>query len=275
MKKSLLIISMIAVGGLSAHAALLVYEGMDYDTGSGTIDSVGTANTGTGFGGAWQTDDGSASFTVGADSQSWGTLPTSGNKLNRTETSDATVSRSVSADLSGASELWFSLLLDVSDMNGSIGIATGAFEGYGNGIGTFTNAASGGFAIEVDNGGTCNISAKVWGTNAGDNEGDKVSLAGQHFLVGQITFDTDGEKDTFKLYNVGTDFALGTAFSTATAAVDESLLDTLSIASKRRYGVDEIRMGTSYVDVIPEPATLGLVTAFGAGVLFIRRRFMI
>jgi hypothetical protein len=29
------------------------------------------------------------------------------------------------------------------------------------------------------------------------------------------------------------------------------------------------------IDVIPEPATLGLVGAFGAGILFIRRRFMI
>jgi hypothetical protein len=28
-------------------------------------------------------------------------------------------------------------------------------------------------------------------------------------------------------------------------------------------------------EVIPEPATLGLVTAMGGGLLFIRRRFMI
>ena len=33
--------------------------------------------------------------------------------------------------------------------------------------------------------------------------------------------------------------------------------------------------GTGSIQVIPEPATLGLVAAFGGGILFIRRRFMI
>lgn len=33
--------------------------------------------------------------------------------------------------------------------------------------------------------------------------------------------------------------------------------------------------GLNFTASIPEPATLGLVTAFGAGVLFVRRRFML
>lgn len=33
--------------------------------------------------------------------------------------------------------------------------------------------------------------------------------------------------------------------------------------------------GTGSIEVIPEPATLGMVAAFGGGILFIRRRFMI
>ncbi|VGO16942.1 hypothetical protein PDESU_05535 [Pontiella desulfatans] len=40
------------------------------------------------------------------------------------------------------------------------------------------------------------------------------------------------------------------------------------------FGVDTIQ-ATFTLSVIPEPATLGLVSAFGGAVLFIRRRFMI
>ena len=45
-------------------------------------------------------------------------------------------------------------------------------------------------------------------------------------------------------------------------------------ASQQAYliGWDE---GNTSITVIPEPATLGLVAAFGAGALFVRRRFMI
>ena len=33
--------------------------------------------------------------------------------------------------------------------------------------------------------------------------------------------------------------------------------------------------GPELIPVIPEPATLGMVAVFGAGILFVRRRFMI
>jgi hypothetical protein len=37
----------------------------------------------------------------------------------------------------------------------------------------------------------------------------------------------------------------------------------------------DVANGSMTLDVIPEPATLGLVAAFGGGIVFIRRRFMI
>jgi hypothetical protein len=40
-------------------------------------------------------------------------------------------------------------------------------------------------------------------------------------------------------------------------------------------GADAVRIGYLSTEVIPEPATLGLITAAGGAVLFIRRRFMI
>lgn len=42
--------------------------------------------------------------------------------------------------------------------------------------------------------------------------------------------------------------------------------------ANREFGIESIAVNGT---VVPEPATLGLVTAFGAAVLFIRRRFMI
>lgn len=47
--------------------------------------------------------------------------------------------------------------------------------------------------------------------------------------------------------------------------------------SQGRMRVDEIRLGETYADVtaIPEPATLGMIAACGAGLLFIRHRFLV
>ena len=50
-------------------------------------------------------------------------------------------------------------------------------------------------------------------------------------------------------------------------------LDTLGIGSETAPGA--LDLGSVSLDVIPEPATLGMIVAFGGGMLFIRRRLMI
>lgn len=47
-----------------------------------------------------------------------------------------------------------------------------------------------------------------------------------------------------------------------------------STAQKRFAGTTTLDFSEASVSVIPEPATLGLIAAFGGGILFIRRRFM-
>lgn len=59
----------------------------------------------------------------------------------------------------------------------------------------------------------------------------------------------------------------------AEGVVDLSTLNYQFDAS--RSGQDDIlELGQLQFELIPEPATLGLVAAFGGGILFIRRRFM-
>jgi len=49
----------------------------------------------------------------------------------------------------------------------------------------------------------------------------------------------------------------------------------IKVESGRKFGIITDNITATGTTVIPEPVTLGLVTAFGAGILFIRRRFMI
>lgn len=54
-------------------------------------------------------------------------------------------------------------------------------------------------------------------------------------------------------------------------------VDTVRIGSGFSVSVGDLILGDTYEDVnaIPEPATLGMIGAFGGAMLFIRRRFMI
>jgi hypothetical protein len=70
-------------------------------------------------------------------------------------------------------------------------------------------------------------------------------------IVGEIIW---GATDTLNLYSI-TDVSapLPTAFATVSGDLDESLFDTLAIADKRQTGIDEIRFGTEFADVVPGP----------------------
>lgn len=67
-----------------------------------------------------------------------------------------------------------------------------------------------------------------------------------------------------------------TAYSNPTAieATAGSIGGTLGILFENT-GTAAANLDSVSVDVIPEPATIGLIGIFGAGVLFVRRRFMI
>lgn len=66
------------------------------------------------------------------------------------------------------------------------------------------------------------------------------------------------------------DYSLYQGTIPATVASEGQTLGVLATGAGYFVNFDEVS-----IDVIPEPATIGLIGAFGAGLLFVRRRFMI
>jgi hypothetical protein len=91
-------------------------------------------------------------------------------------------------------------------------------------------------------------------------------------IVGEIIW---GATDTLNLYNItDVNAPLPAAFATLTGTLDESSFNTLALADKRATGFDEIRFGTEVGDVIPEPATFGMLGMGALITMFIRRRLV-
>jgi hypothetical protein len=235
---------------------LFVYEGFDY--AAGTDLTNGTLNGGIGLSGAWVTTDqvpGNPFYRVTSDTNSWGALPQSGNRFHRISTGGIeALSRSVTADLDSGDELWFSFLYD-SDSNTGFGIASESFadEQYPQ----FAAAGPVGFGFRHDGNG---LKGAAWdGSAAGpaltDTYLDTFLVEQVYFLVGKVEFNNDGGLDTYSLYSVGTNLSLGSPLFSLTADVDETLLDTITMNSNRGPGFDEIRLGLTLADVMPDGTT--------------------
>jgi hypothetical protein len=236
---------------------LYVYEGFDY--AEGTDLTNGTLNGGTGLAGAWVstevTTNDNPFYRVTSDTNSWGALSQSGNRLHRISTGGIeAISRGVSVDLDSGSELWFSFLYD-SDSNTGFGITSESFadEQYPQ----FAAAGPVGFGFRHDGNG---LKGAAWdGSSAGPTLTgtyiDAFPVEQVYLLVGKIEFNNAGGLDTYSLYNVGTNLVVGSALFTLTADVDETLLDTITMNSNRGPGFDEIRLGLTLADVIPDGTT--------------------
>jgi len=283
----------------SADGSIIVYEGFQYGTAAasrtgadllhGQPDGTGGDVNATGLGGTWQDSAGPGTNTdlfLASGSLPFGDLSTSGNHVRSdTNNNNDTFSRPVTGDLDSGSELWFSVLANKLQNNFS------AAEG-GMVIGNQTVNNS---RILSDSGSTGLAGFGVAPTTAGNNwtayawngssqsVGDAVlnvatNGSETHLLVGKISFDTGTNgADEYTLYeyllNGGSIVggSLSQICSTMEVDVDQSTLDTLSLTRQVNTAYDEIRIGTSFDDVVvPEPATLGLLTM--GGLFALRRR---
>jgi len=246
----------------NVQAALLVEESFEYpSTGTNGLWS-GTGNTGlnggTGFASEWFVTDttGTVGWNIETGTPIWGTLLTSSNWMYRADASGTEeISRPVSADLDGAGDMWFSLLFR-ADLNTHFAIGGGPFQ-----TDTSQNLSSGpGFGFKNRNYSGAGLAVSLWGNGSNVSSTDsatKLAVADDTtiFLVGHVSFNTGtGGADVYKLYSVGTDLALPAPIATVEADVDESLLDTIAKNTNRQSGFDEIRIGTTFADVIPTSA---------------------
>lgn len=156
-----------------------------------------------------------------------------------------------------------------------------------------TTGDIGNYLANLGYGATINGVNNYWAINsAGDNDINTISTNSEALVA---TINTDTLTDTLilkdmgmQLVNVGDNADL-LVFDASSNAWSYSAWD---VGAASYNGGDVVlengdmivvagasmnngwRFDTLTVDVIPEPATLGLVTAFGAGILFVRRRFM-
>ena len=284
----------------AVHAATLIYEPFDYAaTGStgndGNYLGDGNQSGALGLQGAWTQTVNTIEMEVWSPGMTFtdgggNVLPVSGNsarRSNRSGTSvlSSAVNSSAATTLTGDNTtMWMSFLYmdegfsgpDSSVMLASQSIAGGANHalssaGYGVGIlvgePTQTTGVSAGYYLN-----TTAVTTTAPSTFNPNNSEGTVFL-----LAAKINWKPDGTPDELFVFNI-TDLTTEPLESSAIASTtfDMSLaaqqsLDTLNIGETQVDAFDEIRFGTSFASVVPEPASLTLL-GLGAGLLSFRRR---
>jgi hypothetical protein len=128
-----------------------------------------------------------------------------------------------------------------------------------------SNANSGGFGIISTE--TNRLGARVGGTNGGDTTSSSISaVQGESYLlVGKLMKEASANYNRIHLFvnPVGaTEPAVPDANDFASAgigSVNRFNIRTFNLDSGDVYQFDSIRIGTTFSDVIPEPATVGLL----------------
>ncbi len=264
------------LAGLGAQAATIIYEPFS--------DSESTLNgntAGTGLSGTWVGDD----ANVTSPGSTYSTLSVSGNKVDFVGQGGGSIG--VGSTLSDAGllahneTLWFSVVWTTGSTGGSnpdqaFALGTDALVRNKNNNVPMGGSGSGiGFTTKSDT----DLRGANWTAGDGlvnrptDGSEDLV-LSTTYLIVGEIQWGVDEfANDTITLYLPGADLLQGTAVATHSAVLDQSLFDTISFSTKGAGGgIDEIRFGANYADVVsvPEPSVALLCGL--AGLVMLRRR---
>lgn len=257
------------------NAAVLAYDGFDYTAGD-----VDGENGGNGWGAAWNSTSSPSAVNVvtGTLSYTGGSISVngSGSALSIMGGTDGQLNRTFTSASSG-NELYFSFL----------------FQSVAGGGNEFSQFYLSNTADRFNAGGIGDLStgSSVFGARANDGSADATSsstiafVAGTtYFLVGRLS--TDGTTDApaniidrVELWVNPTSFTLGEADATANGSTGLTLadFDTFSVRPVGFSGtdevlIDELRIGTDFASVIPEPSALGLILLGSLGLLARRRR---
>jgi hypothetical protein len=245
----------------STQAALLLYE----DFGYAATTSLTSANSGTGnWTSAWATAPTTSSTTITSSGLTYSGLPTAGNATSESNSASQGNTRpwSGSGLFTDSSELWFSVLVNTSAASSDLRFyALSAPDPGSNG--------GAGFRIS----GT-SINAQIGTSSSGGSF--SVTSGSTMLLVGRLGFSDTINADSVSLWLNPT---ISVTPPTGGISLSGNIGNTGSPLVALRGGftwggvVDEIRVGTTFGDVVavPEPSTVSLL-ALAAGFAWMRSR---
>lgn len=243
----------------SLSAALSVYEPFNYTAAT----TLATQNGGTGFSGAWSAVTGSS--TVSSPSLSYASLTTVGNRATTAAATATTQNRGLSASLGGVTGTTFISFLLRPDAATSAANAEFGLLGSVNSL----------FIGKAASGNTSNYLLDTLSTGGTQNASSTAFANGTAVLmVLRADFVSGGGGDTFKLFvNPNGSTEPGSADATK-SAYDVGSISTIQFTGNLGFSIDELKIGSSYADVVPEPSTYaaGIAVAGIVGMTWHRRR---
>jgi hypothetical protein len=260
------------------QASLIAYDSFDTYT-SGT--ALNSTSGGTGWATNWSTVANVTAATPGSSlSYSNGAVSLSGGprvaQIGNASNGDNQASRTFASQ---TGTLYFSFLFN---LNTSLGASDNDFIQFS--LNNDTNIANSGSIGDLSNSpGINTFSARIGGTSGGTTAQSTTTIGNSttYFLVGKMSkvsaSTTYNRMDLFinpnSLTEPGTTDATQTLTSSGNTAVSFFTLRTDSIDSTDLYWFDELRIGTTWADVVaaPEPAAWALLLG-GLGMLAVLRR---
>ncbi|MDF7808806.1 PEP-CTERM sorting domain-containing protein [Pontiellaceae bacterium B12219] len=265
------------LGAASTQAALLVSD--SFEVGADAYSEgelLGQDVAVSGMNGAWLNNDSTAVRETGLTYADANYANGTGGSVIA-NTSGKRVGRLLDTAYNSASEgtVYMSFLMQTLSNNNTTQYK--AFELHDGG---FDDAANRKFQLGVQGnnfGSTTEFGFRLVNNNAYQDQLDALNTNVNLFVV-KFDFSTEAGSDSVTVWQNPDLTGSGDPTGGVTVGGVDMSFDRISFA---RYNVndalawDEVRMGDTFTDVIPEPATLGLISAFGSGLLFCRRRFMI
>lgn len=252
-----------------AHAALIAYEGFGYTDANGT--PLTGLNGGTGFLNAYtQGDSGGATI---ADGLTYGSLLTSG-KGAVFSGSGQTIGSSTGPQ---AGRTWGDVTRPIADGMYYYSLLVHTAEASRGTLLPFGNPmdVQNGFGIRIDAGGT----VKTWTANAAAGWNLPLTAGVTHLVVGKLTIHAPNNPVNTIWVDPSSagepDVSLGSSVTAiwSYSANVRPMITGRSFSLNADLRFDELRIGTTYADVVPvpEPALQGPIAVAAAAIL--RRRF--
>jgi hypothetical protein len=243
----------------SVSAALTVYEPFNYTAAA----NLSTQNGGTGFSGAWANV--SPTATIAASGLTYSGLTVLGNAATTAAASAVSQNRSLTTTLgANGTTTFFSFLYkpnaSTTTRNGEFGLI-GTANLY---VGRSSTTDTSHYVLET---GTAGAGTSQQATTVTATSGTTV------LMVLRADFVTGN--DTFKLYiNPANNAEPASAAATLSSIDLGASLSTIQINGNLGFSVDELKIGSSYADVVPESSTWGSVIAvIGVGcIAWLRHR---